>query len=278
MEPWQFDAPTQNPDVAAVQNYVTENLHSTKAGMNAARMLDLYNYLHSRTFSSAGQLRMSVLQDGVPVFSPAEASIVFNSLKMRGGADPVATIDFFDKMTKRLGSYTGELIPDSFQGIVYFLRDLEMDPEQGPIISTALDVATQFLPSAATTIQSVTPQVVGVLPIPSSGLVGTAIGWVLSAFILFLVIVMNVSRRKFGTAFVTALALIPIAGSSLLNAAKSFERVTARMSDRRERLISSVGATFGSEAALFAATFIPDLRDPDDYNQFTSNPPPTSNV
>ena len=260
MATWEFDVPTQNTKIQSVQNYLVNNLQSTTAGLNAARMLDLYNFLHSRTFADPLQLKGSILKDGVPLFTDEEAKQVFDQLKMRGGGE---SVEFFDSMAKRLAGYTGDWIPDGAKGYVYFLKGLEQNPDQGPLVSTMLDVVGQGLPAIAATIQTLAPQIIGALPIPSAAIAGIAIGWVMSAFLLFLAIMTNLSRRKFGSAFVTASALIPIVGASLMNAAKSAERVTGKISDRREKLITSVNKVFGPEVGASVTGYIPDLNDTD---------------
>ena len=257
MATWDFDVPTQNAKIQDVQGYLTENLQSTTAGLNAARMLDLYNFLHTRTFVSPQQLQQSITKDGVPLFTAEEAKQVFDQLKMRGGGE---SVEFFDSMARKLASYTGDFIPESAKGYVYFLKALEQNPDQGPLVSTMLDIVGQGLPAIAASIQTLAPQIIGALPIPSAAVAGIVVGWVMSAFLLFLAIITNLSRKKFGAAFVTASALIPIVGTSMMNAAKSAERVTAKMSDRRERLVESVQKVFGP-AGEAITQYIPDLSE-----------------
>ena len=258
MATWDFDVPTQNTKIQSVQNYLTENLQSTTAGLNAARMLDLYNFLHTRTFVNPQQLQGSVMKDGAPLFTPDEAKQIFDQLKMRGGGE---SVEFFDSMARRLAGYTGDWIPEYAKGYVYFLKGLEQNPDQGPLISTMLDVVAQGIPTLATSIQTMAPQIVGALPIPSAAVAGIVIGWIMSAFLLFFGILVNLSRRKFGAAFVTSMALLPVVGSSIMNAAKSVERVTAKMSDRREKLVNSVQSVFGPEVGTTVTEYIPNLEE-----------------
>lgn len=259
MATWNFDSPTQDVGIQNVQHYLTENLQSTKAGVNGARMLDLYKFLHSTKFSSPQELRAAVVQEGEPMFSDAEALQIFNQLKMKGGGQ---SAEFFDAMARKLAGYTGDWIPQSLKGYLYFLKGLEQNPDQGPLVSTTLDVVAQGLPTIASTIQTLAPQLIGALPIPSAAIAGVIIGWVMSAFLLFLAIITNLSRKKFGAAFVTSIALLPVVGSSIMNAAKSFERITGKMSDRRERLVKSVNGMFGPAVGSTVTGFIPDLNEP----------------
>ena len=258
MATWDFDTPSQNTNIQDVQRYLTENLQSTTAGLNGARMLDLYNFLHSHTFANPRQLKSAVSKDGAPLFTDEEAAQVFSQLTMRGGGE---SVEFFDSMAKRLAGYTGDLVPDGAKGYLYFLKALEQNPDQGPLVSTMLDIVGQGLPTIAATIQTVAPQLIGALPIPSAAIAGVIIGWIMSAFFLFLAILTNLSRKKFGSAFVTAAALVPVVGASIMNAAKTLERVSGKMSDRREKLVKSVNSVFGPEIGASVVGFIPDLND-----------------
>ena len=125
-----------------------------------------------------------------------------------------------------------------------------------------LDVVAQGLPTLASTIQTVAPQLIGALPLPSAAIAGVVIGWIMSAFLLFLAIITNLSRKKFGAAFVTSMALLPVVGSSIMNAAKSLERIAGKMSDRRERLVGSVNKLFGPAVGTTVTQYIPDLNEP----------------
>jgi len=259
MATWNFDSPTQDAGIQNVEHYLTENLQSTKAGVNGARMLDLYKFLKSRKFSSPEELWNAVTQEGQPMFTHEEALQVYRQLKMKGGGQ---SAEFFDAMARKLAGYTGDWIPNSLKGYLYFLKGLEQNPDQGPLVSTMLDIVAQVLPTLASTIQTVAPQLIGALPLPSAAIAGVVIGWIMSAFLLFLAIITNLSRKKFGAAFVTSMALLPVVGSSIMNAAKSLERITGKMSDRRERLVGSVNKLFGPAVGTTVTQYIPDLNEP----------------
>jgi hypothetical protein len=130
-----------------------------------------------------------------------------------------------------------------------------------------LDVLGQGLPTLASTIQTTAPQLIGALPIPSAAIVGVVLGWIMSAFLLFLAIITNLSRKKFGAAFVTSMALIPVVGASIMNAAKSLERIAGKISDRRDRLVKSVRSVFGPAVGDTVTQYIPDLNEPEGVDE-----------
>jgi uncharacterized protein (DUF697 family) len=57
------------------------------------------------------------------------------------------------------------------------------------------------------------------------------------------------------------MALLPVVGSSIMNAAKSVERVAGKMSDRREKLVKSVMSVFGPATGATVTEYIPDLQE-----------------
>ena len=265
MATWDFDAPVQDPRFLRVQEYLTQTLQSTKAGVNAARMLSLYDFLKAHRFSSPEELQLTVLKQGEPLFTPEEAQQVFENLKQKGGGAPPP--EFFDKIFRKLLSFnpfeliakvksmlpmgssgpgTGFSFPfpiptyAMLQPWLFILYAFERDPDYGPPLSVALDTVSKLLPTIALSVQSFAAPLAGAIPLPGGGAIGAMIGWAVSAVFVFVAILMNLSRRKFGTAFVTAMNLIPLAGPALTEAAEDLESTMARVSQRRRKKTSSL--------------------------------------
>jgi hypothetical protein len=280
MATWDFDAPTQDPRLLRVQEYVTQNLQSSKAGINAVRMLSLYEFLKAHKFSSAEDLRQTVKKEGQPLFSPEEAQQVFEQLKQKGGGAPPP--EFFDKVFRKLLSINPfeliakvqSMLPGPGSGFsfpfpiptyamiqpwLFILYAFERDPRYGPPLSVALDTASKLLPTIALSVQSFAAPLAGAIPLPGGGAAGAMIGWAVSAIFVFMAILMNLSRRKFGTAFVTAMSLIPLAGPALSEAAEDLESTMARVSKRREKLVDSARSILGEGIASQLDNVIPDL-------------------
>lgn len=270
MASWDFDAPVQDPRLLQVQEYLTENLQSTKAGVNAVRMLSLYEFLKAHRFSSPEELRMSALKQGEPLFTPEEAEQVFNALKQVGGGTTPPP-EFFDKMFRKLSGWFPGL-PGAIEPWAYVLHHLEKDDVYGAPISLSLDITSKLLPTIATAIQTTTPALVGLIPLPGAGPVGLMIGWAVSAVFIFIAIIMNLSRRKFGTAFVVAMTLIPVAGPAIMKAAQDVDSTMVRVSNRREKLINSAMAVFGSTFGRQLDSLIPDLTK-EESDELQSDPP-----
>lgn len=279
METWDFDAPTQDPRIQNVQSYITQRSQSTKAGLNAARMLGLYGFLKAHPFSSPEDLRKAVTQGGEPMFTPEEAAQVHEALKQKGGGAPPP--EFFDKIIRKLltinpftllemaksflpmpsSTGTGGLpfqLP-SLKSLIFMLYAFERDPNYGPLLSVALDTTTKLLPTIAMSAQTMAAPLAGLIPLPGAGAAGAMIGWAVGAVFAFTAILMNLSRRKFGTAFVTSMGLIPVAGPAIMEAAEDLESTMARVSQRREKLVQSTRSVLGDAIASQVEGIIPDL-------------------
>lgn len=287
MATWDFDAPTQDPRLLRVQEYVTQNLQSSKAGLNAVRMLSLYEFLKAHRFSDAEDLRQTVRREGQPLFTPEEAQQVLEQLQQKGGSAP--SPEFFDKVFRKLLTFNPfellaqvkSLIPlgssgpgfsfpfpipsyATLQPWLFILYAFERDPQYGPPLSVALDTVSKLLPTIGLSVQSFAAPLAGAIPLPAGGAIGAVIGWAVSAVFVFMAILMNLSRRKFGTAFVTAMSLIPLAGPALSEAAEDLESTMSRISKRREKLVNSARSILGDGVASQLETVIPDLDTEED--------------
>ena len=256
MASWSYDTPVTDPDLLRVEGYLSQSLKSASAGKNAAKMLALYRFLRSRSWSSAQELRSATKMGSRPIFTPAEAESVYRQISQKGGAEQA---EFFDAVFQKLGNFTGELVPGEYQPYVYYLYDLEQDPKYGPLITTALDTAAQSIPNLAALAEDSASTIAGFIPIPGGGAGGQVVGYVLLAIIDTFAILMNVSRRNFGAAFNAVLLLVPFVGPALLDAARSTERIVGKISERRAKLIDSVARIMGDGPAGYVAELIPDL-------------------
>ena len=219
-------------------------------------MLGLYDFLKAHHFSSPEDVRMSVMKQGEPLFTPEEAVQVFEGLKQKGGGPPPP--EFFDKMFRKITAWLPGL-PTAAEPWVYILHNLEKDDAFGPPISISLDITSRILPTIATAIQTTTPALIGLVHLPGAGPVGLIIGWAISAIFIFIAVLMNLSRRKFGSAFVTSMDFIPIAGPALMKAAQDVDGTMARVSQRRAKLVESARRLFGEDVAKQVDSYIPDL-------------------
>jgi hypothetical protein len=270
MATWDFDDIPKTPATEGAQDFMLHHFQDTKAAYNAARMLSLYDFLHSRPFSSPQEIQQAVIKEGRPLFTPEEAREAYDSLHpkdgMRGGAAADAIVD-------KLGSYTG-IGPPKIMDPLFFVGDLEKNDSYGPFVGAALDVVTLGLPTLATGVTTLGPQIAGILPIPLASVAGSGIAWLISSAMLFFVMLVNLTRRKFGSAFVTALGIIPVFGTSIMNGANTVGRILERANERRARLVNAVKKTLGTGVGGIVDTVIPDLTENKPPEEVTPPPPP----
>jgi hypothetical protein len=172
---------------------------------------------------------------------------------MSGGAAADAIVD-------KLGSYTG-IGPPKIIDPLFFIGDLEKNDSYGPFVGAALDVVTLGLPTLATGVTTLGPQIAGIIPVPLASTAGSAIAWLISSLMLFFVMLVNLTRRKFGSAFVTALGIIPVFGTSIMNGANTVGRILERANERRSRLVNAVKKTLGTGVGGIVDNVIPDLTE-----------------
>jgi hypothetical protein len=144
---------------------------------------------------------------------------------------------------------------------LFFVGELENNESYGAFLAAVLDIITEGGPTVATAVTTLGPQIAGIIPIPLASTAGTAIAWIISSLMLFFVMLVNLTRRKFGSAFVTALGIIPVFGTSIMNGAKTVGRILERANERRARLVNAVKKTLGTGVGEVVENVIPDLTE-----------------
>lgn len=280
---WELNDPPEHKEEEILVKYLTKELGDHEAAKLAGRMWSLYTFLEVADFENPEELREHVLSNGKPLFTEKEAEQVFSMIPHQtGGAEDVELLDnMVHRWLSFVYSWTPEFITDVTDSVtpyVFILKTIEYDTSFGPFIGIALDSANAILPSIATTIQNVTPDIVGLVPIPEAGLVGAIIGWMVASGFIFVAMVLNISREHFGQAFIQSFQLIPFVGTSMYNAAMSGERFLKKTASRRERLIETTRNTLGDDAASVVDTIIPDPLYNPDTTPLSATPKPTFNI
>lgn len=177
----------------------------------------------SQKFKSPEEIEKSAYHDKAltkPIFQKREAKALFHMLSpMKGGAEDV---EAYDAMIRRMIYFVRGWTPqfvldvtDSTAPYVFILKTMEQNPEFGPLLGVALDATVATLPVISTSIQNLTPELIGLVPIPEASLVGVVIGWLIASTFVILNMAIHISRDHFGQAFVVSFGLIPLVGSSL---------------------------------------------------------------
>jgi hypothetical protein len=243
-----------------IYKYVKKLSGDPEFAHNVSRFVDLRSYLDSHKFKDGEDLRKNVVSNGVPIFSKSEADHLFVLLAKTGGgvADNIVN-GWVQYMYEWQPSFIQEGI-DVISPYLFITKTLESG-ELGPIFSIALDSITALLPAIGTSLQTITPEVIGFLPIPEAGPVGAIIGWMLSSVFVVLGMLLNISRQHFGQAFIISFLLVPFLGTALYNGALSGEKFAEKTAARREKLVKSVGDLYGETAGEVIDGVIPEIGE-----------------
>ena len=170
---------------------------------------------------------------------------------------------FWDKLIRKISAPLTRIIPE--KGIVNYalwwiqiLYHLEQMDIYGPFISQALDSVTLSLPIMAELMEETAGQLIGLAPIPYASQAGDAIGYALSMIFIATAVVINNSRRHFGSAFITSLDGLPIIGEALSLAATNFEKGANRFAGYKKKLMGSVGK-LSPAAGKIVYSYVPDV-------------------
>jgi len=253
-----------------IYKYVKRQSGDTNLAHTVSRFVDLREYLDTHSFDSPAELRKNVLSHGVPIFSKNESEHLFKLVAKTGGAD----VDIADNIINQWVGYMYEWQPSFIQdGIdmispyVFIAKTLESGPF-GPLLSIALDAVTATLPTIATSVENLTPEIIGFLPIPEAGPVGAIIGWMIASVFVVLSMLVHLSRGHFGQAFIISFLLIPFLGTTLYNGALSGEKFVTKTVAKREKLINTVSDLFGEIPATVVEAAVPNpLEPPEDSSK-----------
>jgi hypothetical protein len=163
-------------------------------------------------------------------------------------------------------------IPPSWNGVMWYffiLYNLEQMDFVGPMISTALDTITLSLPVIADLSNEMASKFVSLAPLPYASFVGEGIGYLISLIFISFAVVLNGSRKHFGSSFKVSLEAVPVFGDILAESAQSVEIGADRYLTNREKMLKSV------EKISPAAEDVLDYYTPD-VEIHNEAPPPVS--
>jgi hypothetical protein len=227
-------------------------------------MISAYEALYKGKFNSAEDIRRSFTKNGQPLFTTEQAASVFRKIKpMQVGGEQVDSL-LNSSVRTAINQAAGITPPapmnPAIQGgiksmqmivrmiipFVFILDTLENTPLFGDLIGAALDVTAATLPVIASTVQTMTPGIVGLIPIPLAGTVGIFLGWLFSLWFLWLAMVIGISRKEFAAALEATAAMVPVIGPALSRGVKAVETVGTKFYNRADKISESISKAFGS--------------------------------
>jgi len=231
---------------------------------NVDRMLSAYEALYKGKYKSSEDIRRSFTKDGQPLFTKEQAKSIFRQIrKGQTGGERIESImnslgssavDMAAGITKpqppnaavqgamkSIQLFIRMIIP-----FVFVLDTLENIPLFGDLIGASLDVTAATLPVIASNVQTFTPALVGLIPIPLAGTVGIFLGWLFSLWFLWLAAVIGTSRKDFGAAVEATSGMVPVIGPALMRGIKAAETVGTKFYNRADKISASITQAYGS--------------------------------
>jgi hypothetical protein len=263
---WALEDAPKNIEEKRVRDFLLKRTKNAKVANTVGKILDLFAYLKSKKFKTAEQLRNSVFVDSKhkkPLFSVKQSEVLVEFFKQKGGGGVI-----IERLVGRVTDSIEANLPTVIEGPikiikpwVFILESLEKNPSFCPFISIGLDEASHSLPVIASTIENITPELAGLIPIPESSTIGIAVGWFIAAQFTLLSMALNMSRGHFDEVFINSLLLIPLAGTSLHNAAMKGDDFITETAGKRAKLINAIHSAplLGPPVAAVLDNFIPDL-------------------
>ena len=237
---------------------------SAPDAQNVDSMISAYEALYKGKFNSAEDIRRSFTKNGQPLFTPEQAASVFRKINpiQKGGeqVDSLLNSSVRTAINQAAGITPPSPMNPTIQGgiksmqmivrtiipFIFILDTLENTPLFGDLIGAALDVTAAVLPVMASTIQTMTPGIVGLIPIPLAGTIGIFLGWMFSLWFLWLAMVIGISRKEFAAALEATAAMVPVIGPALSRGVKAVETVGTKFYNRADKISESISKAFGS--------------------------------
>jgi hypothetical protein len=272
---------------------------------NAEHFFSLYYYLLDNLNTPVAKLRAQITQNGEPIFSIKELKQILEILStqkntrlakykiVKGGAAPTpaapaptpaaptpaapaspveddpSRTKFWDKMIRKITYPIASRIPPSWDGVfwyLHFLYHMEKMDLVGPMISTSLDTVTLSLPVLADMAEEFASKAISLAPVPYASFLGDGLGYAISLIFISFAVVLNFSRKHFGSAFKVALEAVPVFGDTLAETSQGIETGAERYLNNREKMLKSI------DKVSPAAEDILDYYSPD--VEIHNEPPP----
>ena len=231
---------------------------------NVDRMISAYEALYKGKYKSPEDIRRSFTKDGEPLFTKEQAKSVFRQIrKGQTGGERIESIlntmgssavDMAAGITKP--PPPNAAVQGAVQSVQLFIRmiipfvfvldTLESVPLFGDLIGASLDVTAATLPVIASNVQTFTPALVGLIPIPLAGTVGIFLGWLFSLWFLWLAAVIGTSRKDFAAALEATSGMVPVIGPALMRGVKAAETVGTKFYNRADKISASISQAYGS--------------------------------
>jgi hypothetical protein len=155
---------------------------------------------------------------------------------IRSMTDPLPQQTPEEAERTRILSNTVRMTVRQIVGFLFVLDTVENTPGFGAMIAIFFDLVKVGLLLSAGMSTSLLPQLIGLIPLPLMGTVGTAIGWFISMGFLMAYAAISFSRKEFSDLMRSILMMAPVVGGVLGNTFQSVTNVGTKIANRYENL------------------------------------------
>lgn len=179
---------------------------------------------------------------------PTYESEMESYTKQRGGAEPTVKPSHDDYLgpqmrwfVEALGSpYAQTAIRVVFM-VVFFVSYLESIPAFGSILSAALDITVMGGKMLVKTVQSLLPNIIGLIPLPYTNFLGMGVAAVFGLILWPLLAIVSFSRQDFTAAIDSFIRVMPPPlGNTIADLFLEGNRTVYRLNEKRQKLASDI--------------------------------------
>lgn len=253
---WVYERPVR---YSSVLTYLEKRLKQKHVAERILKILSLYTFLRKHSFKSARDIQTRIfydLQKRKPVFSQSQAERVFRLLRQKGGTSDEAVM--IDKGIRIMINYIRDYLPaivlnvsDLAYPYVTLFRTLQENPEFGPFLQLAKEIAVETGTTGIVTADTVASDV--------AGPVGSLAVALPSAIAGMMVVVTHISEDELGEALLASFLILPFVGPILYKAATSVGKVAHKVATRRDDIVETTRMFLGDELGNTVDMYIPSL-------------------
>jgi len=130
-------------------------------------------------------------------------------------------------------------------GFLFPLDSIQEIPGFGALVAVFFDIVKAFLLMAAGGSVTLLPTLIGLIPLPLTGTVGTAIGWFVSLIFLVPYAAISLSRKEFSDTMRSIFMMVPVVGSVLGTTFQSGVSTGTNIANRYDLLKEQAGVLWG---------------------------------
>ena len=134
-----------------------------------------------------------------------------------------------------------------FLPYVFFLDFSQKDSNLALYMDLAVTLVKKMLHVGANSVQTITPVIFGLIPLPEASTVGALVGWLFSLYLLALASGIGIVSNDFGYTVESLAGMIPVIGSTAMRMVHSADETATRYTNKFYRMTGATESPTGSQ-------------------------------